>query len=88
VRRGDVGDERVAWRTADALADPVDEAGNDDELDRRGEGEERLGEGRHAVADYGEQLALAKVVADCLFECGLRCPPHLITAARDEPLGC
>ena len=64
LRRRDVGDQRVARRAADALADAIDEARREHPADRRGEREHRLGEGSQRVAEDDQRLALPEVVAD------------------------
>src|ERR1700704_2181651 len=42
MRRTDIGDERIAWRTTDALADTVDEARCDQPSDGGRERKDRL----------------------------------------------
>jgi len=63
--RRDVGDQGIARRAADALADTVDEPGGNDGANALGEREHRLGEGAHGVAEHGQPLAPAQVVAQC-----------------------
>jgi len=60
---GDIGDEGVARRAADALADAVDEPGHEHQAGAGGEGEERLGQRAEAVAEDGERFAATPVVA-------------------------
>src|SRR5713101_3048969 len=63
MRRADIGDERVARRTPDALADPIDEPRGDQPFDRWRERKNRLREGRQTIAERGQELALAKPIA-------------------------
>jgi hypothetical protein len=49
----DVGDQRIAWGAAYALADAIDEAGGDDPAEIGGERKNRLGEGGKPIAEGG-----------------------------------
>ena len=60
----EVGDERIARRAADALADAVEEARGEHEERTGREGEERLGERRQPVAERGDPLALAQAIGE------------------------
>jgi hypothetical protein len=55
-------EEGVAWRAADALADPIEKAGRCDPCDRAGEREQWPRRRAETVADDGEQLAPAENV--------------------------
>jgi hypothetical protein len=62
--RRDVGQQRVARRAADALADAVDEARRDHGADAARQREHRLGQRAHRIAQHRQALALAQVVAE------------------------
>ena len=64
LRRRDVGHQRIARRAADALADAVDEARGDDGADAAGQREQGLVKRAHRVAQHGQPLAPAEVVAE------------------------
>ncbi|MFT5181434.1 MAG: hypothetical protein ACI8S3_001318 [Alphaproteobacteria bacterium] len=61
--RRDIADQRVAGGAANTLADPVDEAGGENQTHRAGERKQRLGDRGQAVTDHGEEFALAQIVA-------------------------
>ena len=63
MRRRNVGDQGVTRCAANAFADPVDEARGNQPSDRRRQRKHRPGKGRQAIAERGEQFALAKPVA-------------------------
>src|SRR5450759_3947558 len=60
----EVGDERVARRSADALADSIDEARRHQPADACCQREYRLGESGQAIAEGGQPFALAEIIAE------------------------
>ena len=60
----EVGDQRVARRAADALADAIDETRGDDPGDVGRQREQRFRQRGEAVTDGGQPFALAQPVAD------------------------
>src|SRR4029077_18584628 len=62
--RREVGDERIARRPADALADAVEEPRDEDEKGPRRQREERLREGRESIAEGGDGLALVPAIGE------------------------
>ncbi len=60
----EIGDQRVARRTTDALTDAVDEARPDHPADIGGERKHWLGDRRQAIADNSQPFAFAQIVAD------------------------
>jgi hypothetical protein len=62
--RGDVGDERIARRAADALADAIQEARAEYEPRSLRDREERFGKGREPVARGRDPLAPAKAIRE------------------------
>ena len=62
--RGDIGHERIPWRAANAFANAVDETGGHHPPQRRGQRKYRFGEGREAISDGHDQLALAEPVRE------------------------
>ncbi len=63
-RRRGVGHQRVARRAADALADPVDEAGRDQPTDRRRQRKDGFRQGGEAVAHGRQFLASSDTVGE------------------------
>ena len=57
VGRRQIGDERIARRASDPLADAIEKAGEQHEPDGVGEREERLGDSGEAIARHRERLA-------------------------------
>jgi hypothetical protein len=68
VLRRDIGDECVARRAADPLAEAVGEPCGDDGANGLREREDGLRRGREAVADHDEQLAPSQPVGECTGE--------------------
>ena len=64
LRWGDVGDQRVSRRAANAFAYAVYHAGAKHHAGGRGDGKQRLAERAQAVAQQRQPFALADVVAD------------------------
>src|SRR3972149_958672 len=62
------GDERVARRAADALADAVHEARGEHQRDRSGEREQRLGERREAVAEENQRFSAPEPIGEHAWE--------------------
>jgi hypothetical protein len=65
MRRTNIGDERIAWRTADALADTVDEAHCDPPPSRRRGRKDRLCECCQSITDTGQKFAITEPVTQC-----------------------
>ena len=63
-RRGNVGDQRITRRPADALADAVEQARCQHNAGRGRDGEQRFGQRAQRIAEHRQALALAKVVAE------------------------
>ena len=85
MRRTDVGDERVARRAADALADrSMKRAATSQDTDEAGE--DGLGEFREAIAEGREQLSLAESVAQRTGK-DLRDRGRRLRHALDDPDG-
>ena len=62
--RRDVGDQGVAGRIADPLADAIDETRGQNFPGRAGEREHRLGDGGKTITDADQELALADAVGE------------------------
>ena len=60
----EVGDQRIARRAANALADAIGEARRDDPAERRRERERELRDGREPVAQHDQRLALRRNRSD------------------------
>ena len=60
--RGDIGNQRIARRATDALADAVEEARGEYGQRRVGKWKQRFGQCRHAVAKHDQRLALTPAV--------------------------
>ena len=60
----EIGDQRVTRRAADTLADAIDETRRHQPADARRQRKHRLGDGGEAVAEGGEPLALAEIIAE------------------------
>ncbi len=58
--RRDIGNEGIAWRTANALADAIGKAGEQHEPDRARQRKQRLGHGGETIAGNRQRLALAE----------------------------
>ncbi len=64
IGRRKIGNECIARRATDALADPVDEAGRRQPGDAGGQRKHRLGESGESIAERRQQLALAQIIAE------------------------
>ena len=68
LRRGDVGNQRIARRAANTFAYAVNHAGAKHHPGGRGDGKQRLTERAQAVAQQRQSFTLADIVADCAGE--------------------
>jgi hypothetical protein len=68
VREREVGDQRVAWRTADTFTNTIDKTCREHPVDRSGQREERFGARSERITKNHQKLALAEIIAECTRE--------------------